>query len=79
MPYRSVVKQRKANRENNRRYRAKEKREAIPVALPRHQRTDDPVTDLCRWAKETLRVPPGHPLADEPMSVPAFSRRFSVT
>ena len=33
----------------------------------------DPVGELATWAAETLVVPPGHPLAGEPMVLPDFA------
>ena len=34
---------------------------------------DDPVGVLAAWAEDTLIVPPGHPLAGEPMALPDFA------
>ena len=36
----------------------------------------DPVGELAAWAASTLRVPPGHPLAGQPMALPAFAEKF---
>ena len=36
----------------------------------------DPVAALSAWSKETLIVPPGHPLAGEPMTLPDFAADF---
>ena len=76
MPYKSVVAQRKHNRETQRRKRKRDRENAIPAALPAAGETGDPVTDLCKWARDTLKVPAGHPLAGEPMGVPSFGERF---
>ena len=76
MPYKSVVAQRKHNRDAQRRKRKNDKDNAVPVALPAPGDTGDPVTDLCKWAREVLKVPAGHPLAGEPMGVPEFGERF---
>ena len=36
----------------------------------------DPVGALAEWAASTLRVPPGHPLAGQPMALPDFAVDF---
>lgn len=36
----------------------------------------DPVAALAAWSRETLRVPPGHELAGEPMELPGFAVDF---
>ena len=78
MPYKDETAERLAARERQRRRRAKlkEAREravvlALPTALP-----DDPAGELAAWAAATLRVPAGHPLAGEPMALPAFALEF---
>lgn len=38
--------------------------------------TADPVGDLATWAAATLKVPPGHPLAGQPMALPDFALDF---
>ena len=35
-----------------------------------------PIADLAKWSRNTLRVPPGHPSAGEPMELPEFGIRF---
>ena len=37
---------------------------------------DDPIGALSAWSKETLIVPPGHPLAGKPMTLPGFAADF---
>ena len=66
-----------ANRERQRRYRARQKAEAaratageIPVPCA------DPVSALAKWARTRLVVPPGHPLAGQPMALPHFAENF---
>ena len=63
-----------------RQYRAKKKSKiaaasaaakVVPLVLP-----DDPVGALAAWARETLIVPRGHPLAGEPMALPHFAVDF---
>ena len=78
MPYRDPTAARLAARERQRRYRARKRAAkaqapvvALPVALP-----VDPVGDLASWAASTLRVPPGHPLAGQPMALPDFAVDF---
>lgn len=36
----------------------------------------DPIGALATWARETLIVPPGHPLAGQPMALPDFAEKF---
>ena len=52
------------------------KREAArsPVVVP--PLPDDPVGALASWAAATLKVPPGHPLAGQPMALPEFAVSF---
>ena len=61
-----------------REYRARKRaeREAAAKAGPAGA-TDDPVGALAEWAAKTLRVPPGHPLAGQPMALPRLRRRRS--
>lgn len=58
-----------------RRYRKRKKEEATPK-LPAERNPVDPVGSLSRWSKKTLRVPAGHPLAGQPMTLPAFAADF---
>ena len=37
---------------------------------------DDPAGELAAWAAATLKVPPGHPAAGEPMELPDFAMAF---
>ncbi len=77
MPYKDEAARRLANRERQRRWRArqKEKKKAqrSVVALPV---PDDPVGALAGWAREKLIVPPGHPKAGQPMELPEFAEEF---
>ena len=43
----------------------------LPVPAPA-----DPVGELAAWAASTLKVPPGHPLAGQPMALPDFAEDF---
>lgn len=51
--------------------------ESPPVQV-RDQADTDPrgIEHLAEWARSTLRVPPGHPLAGEPMTVPDYGLAF---
>ena len=78
MPYKDPTAARIAARERKRRQRAREKAAkataavyALPTVLP-----VDPVAQLAKWASSTLRVPLGHPLAGQPMSLPDFAEKF---
>ena len=70
---------RDARRLYMRQYRAQKKAEREAVEKPSSPDTpfpDDPVTALAAWAKEKLVVPPGHPLAGQPMMLHAFAEDF---
>ena len=79
MPYRDPSAARLAARERQRRRRAR-LRAAKPAALlgapAAVAAVSDPVGELARWAASTLRVPPGHPLAGQPMALPDFAEDF---
>ena len=78
MPYANATAKRLAARERQRKRRARLKAGAVPppaqvVAFPTPA---DPVGDLAAWAKATLKVPVGHPLAGQPMALPPFAEDF---
>ena len=79
MPYKDANAARMAARERQRRRRAR-LRAAKPAALLGAPAAvavpSDPVAELARWAKETLVVPPGHPLSGQPMALPEFAEDF---
>ena len=78
MPYRDPNAERLAARERQRRYRERQraaKSKAVVQVLP-GPAPADPVGELARWARETLVVPSGHPLAGQPMALPDFAERF---
>ena len=50
--------------------------EAAAKAAPCPDWPDDPARALAEWSAATLKVPPGHPLAGEPMALPEFGRLF---
>ena len=78
MPYKDPTAARIAARERKRRQRAREraaKATAAVLAFPGPS-TADPVGELAVWAAATLKVPPGHPLAGQPMALPDFAESF---
>ena len=80
MPYKDPNASRLAGRERQRRHRAKKRAAAAPtavVAFPAPPAlSSDPVGELAAWAAATLRVPPGHPLAGQPMALQPFAVDF---
>ena len=48
--------------------------EAAAKAEPCPDWPADPARALAEWSAATLKVPPGHPLAGEPMALPGFGR-----
>ena len=44
---------------------------AVSAGLPKWPR--DPAGVLAKWSRAVLKVPPGHPLAGQPMVLPAFA------
>ena len=75
MPYRDPTAARLAARERQRRRRARLKLDAakapvVPLGVA------DEVGELAAWAAATLKVPPGHPLAGQPMPLPDFAETF---
>ena len=72
MPYRDAA----AKRLYMRQYMAKRRAaKASPVVSAVHPPAD-PVAALEAWAASTLKVPPGHPLAGQPMALPPFAVEF---
>ena len=62
------------SRERSRLYRQRKKLanlRAVPSSPPA-----DPVQALADWAASTLKVPPGHVMAGQPMILPPFAIRF---
>ena len=59
--------------ERARRYRARKKPAPAEQVV---QDLTEPVTVLCTWARENLRVPAGHPLAGKPMPIPPFVEKW---
>ena len=77
MPYRDPNAERMAGRERQRRYRERQraKRCAAVVSSPAPM-PEDPIGALALWSRETLRVPPGHPLAGQPLALPGYGEAF---
>ena len=78
MPYADPTAARLAARERQRRRRARlraAKATAAVLAFPVAP-VADPVGELAAWAAATLKVPPGHPLAGQPMALPDFAEKF---
>ena len=63
-------------RERQRRRRARLRAEAASTPAPPENAVTDPVGALAAWSASTLRVPAGHPLAGEPMTLPPFAVSF---
>ena len=78
MPYRDPAAARLASRERQRRYRVRQRaaKALAPVLALPGVPLADPVGELARWAASTLKVPPGHPLAGQPMALPDFAVDF---
>lgn len=74
MPYRDPTATRLAARERKRRQRQRDRDAARMAATI--EPLGDPVEALAAWSRETLRVPPGHPLAGEAMELPSFAVDF---
>ena len=76
MPYKDPVAYRIAARERQRKYRARKKAAAQSAKVLTFPTPADPVGALAAWSRDVLRVPPGHPLAGEPMELPPFAVEF---
>ena len=74
MPYKDPNATRLASRETTRRYRANKKKQAAPVTSPPVEPVD--ADRLAEWSRSTLRVPPGHPLAGQPLELPPYGVAF---
>ena len=81
MPYANPQAAAVSNRERQRRFRARKREERRLAALaPSTPGPDvlpsDAADLLAAWCSERLIVPPGHPLAGQPMHLPAYVRAF---
>ena len=75
-PYKDPTAAKLANRERQRRHREKLRGAKAAAAVTIPPNPDDPVSALATWAATVLKVPPGHPLAGQPMALPPFTERF---
>ena len=80
MPYKDPNAARLSNRDRQRRYRERQRAKkaaavkAAAVHIPKV--SADPIGDLARWSRDSLIVPPGHPLAGQPLALPDFGTAF---
>lgn len=72
MPYRDREARKLYMREYRKRKAAERGRAEVLSLVP----PADPVDALASWARTTLKVPPGHPLAGQPMALPDFAIDF---
>lgn len=73
VPYKDPTAERLATRDRVRRHRERKRANA---ALPSGDYPADPVGALSEWARANLKIPPGHPLAGQPMALPDFAESF---
>ena len=76
MPYRDRTAERLAARERKRRQRARQREAKCSAQVLAFPVPADPVGELVAWSRDVLKVPPGHPLAGEPMELPGFAVDF---
>ena len=81
MPYSNPTAAAVSNRERQRRFRERRRNEArrlasTPPETPPDVLAADAADLLADWCKERLIVPPGHPLAGQPMVMPEYVRGF---
>ena len=74
MPYKDPVAARLAAAKRQQRYRDRKKKAAQGPALTGVK--GDTAEALAAWARDRLVVPPGHPLAGQPMVIPPFGVDF---
>ena len=81
MPYANPQTASVSNRERQRRFRDRQREEKRAAALtppetPPDVLPGDAAALLAAWCAERLTVPPGHPLAGQPMAMPEYVRAF---
>ena len=77
MPYKDAAARRLANREAQRRWRARRKAKASGAVQPAPPPAPaDPAQAVADWSRDRLVVPPGHPLAGQPMALPDYGVEF---
>ena len=77
MPYANKTASRIANRERQRRWRVRQRQRRLksePEPLP--PPVPDPAQAVADWSRKRLVVPPGHPLAGQPMTLPDYGVKF---
>ena len=67
MPYKSVVKRRAAVRRSQQKARGRSVALVEAPAWP-----SDPAAAVIEWARDSLRIPPGHPRAGQPFELPDY-------
>ena len=73
MPYADANAARMSTRERVRKHRARNKVAALPIEAPVGS---DDVDALAEWSRRTLIIPPGHPLAGQPLIIPDYGVAF---
>ena len=81
MPYKHPTAAAVSNRERQRRFRERRRNDARELALTPPVASPDVLPSdaadlLASWCAERLIVPPGHPLAGQPMALPDYVRAF---
>ena len=77
MPYKDAAARRLANREAQRRWRTRRKAKASGAVQPAPPPAPaDPAQAVADWSRDRLVVPPGHPLAGQPMALPDYGVKF---
>ena len=81
MPYKNQQTAAVSNRERQRRFRERQREErrrlaSTPPETPPDVLPADAADLLAAWCAERLIVPPGHPLAGQPMTLPEYVRGF---
>ena len=81
MPYKNQQTAAVSNRERQRRFRDRQREErrklaSTPPVAPPDVLPADAADLLAAWCAERLKVPPGHPLAGQPMVLPEYVRAF---
>ena len=81
MPYKNQQTAAVSNRERQRRFRDRKREErrklaSTPPEAPPDVLPGDAADLLAEWCASTLIVPPGHPLAGQPMVMPEYIRLF---
>ena len=80
MPYKDPIARKLGAKERQRRLRARRRAESaaqggVQAAGPRAG-TRDQAGEVAAWSEEALKVPAGHPLAGEPMTLPDYGVNF---